>query len=90
MNGLPPGMAVTSAVRDGLRIIMEGGAPCPTCGQGTGPRMHLREVTAETAVSAATLSRFLRGAPITSDVLDRLYEWVNARLPEPPTPEPGA
>ena len=76
------GITVTQTVREGLRIIMHG-VPCPTCGRSdAGPT--LRSVGALTGVSAATLSRFLRGAAIDSRTLDRLYEWVNVRLPEVP------
>lgn len=81
MSKLPPGGTVTWAVREGLRIIMFG-VPCPTCGH-SGKAMSLRDVAKPTGVSAATLSRFLHGHTVSSDVLDRLYEWVNARLPEP-------
>jgi Bacterial regulatory proteins, lacI family len=74
-------ITVTQAIREGVRLIMFG-VPCPTCGH-TGQAMTLRDVGTLTGVSAATLSRFLNGRGIDSDTLDRLYEWVNARLPEP-------
>jgi len=77
-------LTVTQSIREGLRIIMYG-VPCPTCGR-TGKALTLREVGAPTGTSASTLSRFLHGASIDSDTLDRLYEWVNARLPMAPRP----
>ena len=73
------GIAVTASVREGLRIIMFG-VPCPTCGRGA-QAMTAKSVSERTGVSEATISRFLGGRTISSDVLDKLYEFVNERLP---------
>jgi hypothetical protein len=74
-------LTVTESIREGLRIIAEG-APCVTCGNTPKVGPTLRELAAETKTSTSTLSRFLHGSGIDSDTLDRLYEFVNARLPE--------
>ena len=74
------GLTVTQSVREGVRLVMFG-VPCPMCGN-TGKAMTLREVGEATGSSASTLSRFLNGHSIDSDTLDRLYEWVQPRLPE--------
>jgi hypothetical protein len=73
------GITVTESVREGVRIIMFG-VPCPVCGHA-GEIMSLRDAAKVTGVSFNTIGRFLKGRPIDSDTLDRLYEWVNARLP---------
>lgn len=74
------GLTVTESVREGLRIIMTG-VPCPSCGNPPPKVMTLRDVGRQTGASASTLSRFLNGRGIDSDTLDRLYEYVNDRLP---------
>jgi hypothetical protein len=76
------GIAVTASVREGLRIVMFG-VPCPTCGR-VDQSLTAKRVAEDTGVSEATLSRFLAGRAISSDVLDRLYEFVNVRLPKAP------
>lgn len=75
------GISVTQTVREGLRIVMSGVAPCPLCHLLPPAALTLRDVANETGVSASTLSRFLSGRGIESDHLDRLYEFVNDRLP---------
>lgn len=83
------GFSVTETVRSGLRLVMQLGPRCPLCGRA-GEEMSLREVAPLTGVSHNTLARFLRGQPIKSDTLDRLYQWVNARLSEAtPAPKGG-
>ena len=72
--------SVTEMVREGLRIVMDGSL-CPTCHNPVSTRVPLRDVGAAIGVSASTLSRFLRGSSIDSDTLDRIYEWVQPRLP---------
>lgn len=75
------GLTVTQSVREGLRIIMQIGPRCPTCGRA-GEEMTLRQVAALTDVNHVTVGRFLHGKSVDSDTLDKLFEWVNARLPE--------
>lgn len=75
------GITVSDTVRSGIRIVMAGVA-CPTCGQSIEGGVSAAWVAKSAGVSAATLSRFLGGKQVTSDVLDRLYEWVVPRLPE--------
>lgn len=87
MPSLPPGYTVSAAVRDGLRMIIQLGPRCPLCGHGGAGLIPIREVARLTRVSPGTIHRFLAGGVIQSDSLDVLYEWVNARLPEPAAKE---
>ncbi len=83
MSRMPTlGITVTETVREGLRIVMQLGPRCPLCGLA-GEQMSLRDVAKLTGVNHVTIGRFLKGNSIDSDTLDKLYEWVAARLPEP-------
>lgn len=68
-------IGVTETLRFNLTAKMNPGG-CPHCGR-SGRQTTLREVSTATGVSAATLSRFLLGRPISSDVLDKLAAWVD-------------
>lgn len=74
-------MSATALLRSKLKVRM-GTHRCSECGSEHVTGMSLRQVTAETTVSAATLSRFLNGKPIDSDTFDRLDAWVNAPAAE--------
>lgn len=65
-------MAISEQVRQILRTMLEGEA-CPHCNQAMpGTKRSLREVAGLTGTSPSTLSRFLKGSPIGSNILDAI------------------
>lgn len=59
--------AFTDALRERLRVLVERRG------------LSLRTVAAGSGVHASTLSRFLDGATLTSETLDRIVAWVESR-----------